>query len=75
MYLLLVILYPLFLKGKENYLPRLYIHADKLIFGGIFSDYFIKYLKKRIIFSFKSANEPFDCGVLEKYSAIPDNIE
>ena len=33
--------------------------------GGIFSDYFIKELKKEIIFAFKSANEPFYWIVLE----------
>ena len=46
-------------------MPRLYLHADKLMFWGALSDYFIKELKKKIGFSFKSANETFDWGVLE----------
>ena len=57
--------YHLLLKEKENDLSCLYLHADKLIFGGILSDYFIKELKKEIIFAFKSANEPFYWSVLE----------
>ena len=61
---MVVIFYPLFLKGKENYMPRLYLHAKKLIFGDIFSGCFIKELKRKIRFSFKSANDPFDWGVI-----------
>ena len=44
------ILYKLFLKGKVNGLPYLYLRADKLIFG-IFSDFFIGDMKKEIKFS------------------------
>ena len=52
--------YPLLLKGKENYLPRLCPHTDKFKHFGMFSDYFIVELKKEIKFLVKTANEPFD---------------
>ena len=45
-------------------MPCLCLHADKLKYFGIFSDYFIGDLKKEINFSVQSVNKPFDWHVL-----------
>ena len=45
-------------------MPCLCLHADKLKYFGIFSDYFIGDWKKDINFSVQSVNKPFDWHVL-----------
>ena len=53
---------PLLLKGKENYLPRLFVLADELKNFGFtkITDNFIENLKREIKIAVREENKPFD---------------
>ena len=57
---------PLLIKGEENDLRHLYLHADKFNFFRIRSDYFIEKMKEEIKFAVQSKNKPFHWDVLGK---------